>query len=299
MDGTILESADVWFELLKDCVKHFGHPELTYDHWRQFFGQSMQKNVERFMPGSPQDAVDKYCEDNYSRFLHKMHVLPGAEDVVAFCAKVTNNRISIVTNCPGPITLQTLAAPSALGLYKGFGGQLTSSGGLIPSSLLAVCADDRLPPVLVTTKSKVALSSLASAHSSSSTSSSSSSSSSSSASAVVNNNNNNAEVKMNNDDAIVDDVVTEEKQERTVAPGGPVVMRIAPKPDTMMLEEAARRLGVSLSECIMVGDSKFDMMAGKSAGCFCVGIKVGGGDVQIDSIADLLKIGDFVEFSQS
>lgn len=38
------------------------------------------------------------------------------------------------------------------------------------------------------------------------------------------------------------------------------------KPSPMMLLEAARRLGVTPSTCLMVGDTKFDVAAGKAAG---------------------------------
>lgn len=38
------------------------------------------------------------------------------------------------------------------------------------------------------------------------------------------------------------------------------------KPSPMMLLEAARRVGVSPANCLMVGDTKFDVMAGQAAG---------------------------------
>jgi beta-phosphoglucomutase-like phosphatase (HAD superfamily) len=113
MDGTLLESAEIWFQLLRDACAHFGYPELQYDDWHSTFGQSMAKNVERFMPGADRAAVDRFCVDNYGRYLDKMFVLPGAEEALEFANSVTGGRTIIVTNCPQPITDQILSAPKA------------------------------------------------------------------------------------------------------------------------------------------------------------------------------------------
>jgi D-glycero-D-manno-heptose 1,7-bisphosphate phosphatase len=42
-----------------------------------------------------------------------------------------------------------------------------------------------------------------------------------------------------------------------------------------MLEQAARELGLSISECWMIGDQAIDITAGKNAGCRTVHLLTG------------------------
>lgn len=282
MDGTILESAEVWYRLLRDCVKHFGHPDLSYERWRQGFGQSMAMNVQLYMPGTSQKDADKYCEDNYAKHLNHMTVFPKSEFVCHSLASKTGGRICIVTNCPAPITMQTLAADKASGLLRVFGGGSTPNDppgaeGLARAAfeggLRAVCAGDLIAADILkgtngeTTENK---------------------SESVSSNSVTNPNVSPANAS-----------TSRPPSPFNVGGGansGPPTVEIAPKPSSTMLEVAAMRLGVPLSECIMVGDSKFDILAGKNAGCYTIGIGVGGGDLQIDSIEGLLHLDEYVEF---
>jgi phosphoglycolate phosphatase len=71
-----------------------------------------------------------------------------------------------------------------------------------------------------------------------------------------------------------------------------------PAPDIAI--ESIRRAGVSANEAVAVGDSTFDMMMGRDAGCHCCGVSYGcdtpkdlienGAEWVIDSFAQLEKI---------
>ncbi|KNC55126.1 phosphoglycolate phosphatase [Thecamonas trahens ATCC 50062] len=45
------------------------------------------------------------------------------------------------------------------------------------------------------------------------------------------------------------------------------------KPHTDMLDYAAAQLGLDTSECLMVGDTRYDMLAGEAAGCVTVAVE--------------------------
>ncbi len=66
------------------------------------------------------------------------------------------------------------------------------------------------------------------------------------------------------------------------------------KPSGAPVTEAARRLGVPVARCLKVGDSHYDVAAGRAAGCGCVVIlhDVAGGleaDLKFDDAPGLLR----------
>jgi phosphoglycolate phosphatase len=212
MDGTLLESKEIWYDLLRAACVKFGYPELTYEDWASTYGQSMAMNVVRFMPGLDQALLDQYCYDSYAEHLEKMFILEGAEDSLELANVLTGNRTCLVTNCPWPITKLLLEAPKSQRIRE----LLTSEDG----SLRVVCADD-----------------------------------------------------------MVDGA------------------KLASKPDPAMLHLAAQRVGLQARDCIMVGDSKFDVLAAENAGCAAVGI-VAHAEVTLGGIAELAQVQNVFAFEQ-
>ena len=61
------------------------------------------------------------------------------------------------------------------------------------------------------------------------------------------------------------------------------------KPSPDLIFEACKRLKVSPKNAILVGDSKYDMIAGRRAGCTTIGYKIKG-DYKINQLSEVLKI---------
>lgn len=71
------------------------------------------------------------------------------------------------------------------------------------------------------------------------------------------------------------------------------------KPDPAPMHEVARQLGVSIAEVVMVGDGPQDVLAGRAAGAFTVGVRGGiqaferlaasEPDLMIDTLAELAE----------
>lgn len=74
------------------------------------------------------------------------------------------------------------------------------------------------------------------------------------------------------------------------------ISKILPKPKTDMVLEAARRLGVDPSECLLVGDSKFDMQCINDADGVGVGINVEQGAFMIASVKEIAYLTEFLDF---
>ena len=65
------------------------------------------------------------------------------------------------------------------------------------------------------------------------------------------------------------------------------VEKVKPYPDPVI--KLCEKLKVNPDEAIVVGDSKSDYQAGKSAGCFFVGLNTDG-DLIIDKLGDMLEL---------
>lgn len=71
------------------------------------------------------------------------------------------------------------------------------------------------------------------------------------------------------------------------------------KPDPMPLVETARALGIDIAECVMIGDSRVDIEAGKNAGIPTIGcvygfrgreeLIAGGADVLVEGFSELTE----------
>ena len=57
------------------------------------------------------------------------------------------------------------------------------------------------------------------------------------------------------------------------------VYELRPKPETDILLYCAHLLGVEPRDAVFIGDSRYDMEAGKKAGCLCVGVGIATGDI--------------------
>lgn len=227
LDGTLVESVNIWWQLLKACVSHLKkksnatYPELEYAVFAKTFGQPMEHNRDLFMPGESLDEITAFCNEHYGDYVGELVVIGEAERVVQDIDARTGGRICAVTNCPRPIA--EIIMKSRPKLRELFAGKKM------------VCAGDDVSPLL----------------------------------------------------------------------SQPIPIRGKPYPD--MIHEASRRLGVSPSDCIMVGDSRYDVESGVAAGCFTVGIKAPNGDININIIDELTlpagadgkkRVLDFVDFSR-
>ena len=213
LDGTLVESAEIWYRLISGASKHFGYDEVSYDEWKSTFGQSMEKNVEMWMVGLDQRRFNEYCDEHYADHLEHLHILDGSIDLLQLVnRKYGKQHVAIVTNCPRKIT-EIILAHLSLNQYFSH----------------VVCAGDSIPS---TTTSPL----LSTANNSS------------------------------------------------------VYYALQPKPATDILVQGAHQLGVAASDCVFAGDSKYDIVSGKAAGCVTVGVGIVTGDVFVKDTREAVTL---------
>jgi beta-phosphoglucomutase-like phosphatase (HAD superfamily) len=205
LDGTLVESAQIWFELLNAAARHFGYPNIDRSQWESTFGQSMEKNVQLFMNGLNQQMFNDFCDEHYKDYIDYLEVLPGAVELLEMIKSHPNITMVVCTNCPRAITEIILSHCNFNGYFKH-----------------VVCAGDI-------------------AHTS-------------------------------------------------LFPNMPA-HPLAPKPSIDILVHGADLVNVHTSNCIFIGDSRFDMMAGKEANCITVGVfGIKSGHIQLKNIGEAMKL---------
>lgn len=112
LDGTLVESAEIWYRLINGASRHFGFDEVSYDEWKATFGQSMERNVEMWMAGLDQGKFNVYCDEHYADHLEHLHILGGSIDLLTLVnGKYGKENVAIVTNWYEMTTIHTAQPP--------------------------------------------------------------------------------------------------------------------------------------------------------------------------------------------
>ena len=99
LDGTLVESAEIWYRLINGASRQFGYDAVSYDEWKATFGQSMERNVEMWMSGLDQAHFNRYCDEHYADHLEHLHILDGSIDLLELVnRKYGRQHVAIVTN---------------------------------------------------------------------------------------------------------------------------------------------------------------------------------------------------------
>jgi beta-phosphoglucomutase-like phosphatase (HAD superfamily) len=116
LDGTLVESKDIWYMLLNACSHALGYGELDHDVWEPTYGQSMAQNRDLFFPRSTQKEIDDFCDDHYGDYVSHLKILPGAIDALRATRDFLGgtDRMTICTNCPLLITQLIVSSVPAL-----------------------------------------------------------------------------------------------------------------------------------------------------------------------------------------
>lgn len=128
MDGTLIETKIIWFKLLQGIAAEFNYPEFTYEQWLPHFGQSMEANVASFFPGLEIEVLNKYCNENYHKYLDFLEVIPGAEDILRFANEITLDQTYLVTNCPRTLVELIINSPKGEFIKTSFASRIICAG---------------------------------------------------------------------------------------------------------------------------------------------------------------------------
>jgi HAD superfamily hydrolase (TIGR01509 family) len=144
LDGVLIDSYAVWFQLLNHTARELGYGEISRDLYRESWGQSTLADRDRFFPRHSVEDVERFYQEHY--FEHLEHLVVPAEVPEVFrwlrgeriaTAVVTNTQKSLAA----PIVERAGATPDVV-----VGGGDAPLGKPAPDSLLLASRLLNVPP---------------------------------------------------------------------------------------------------------------------------------------------------------
>lgn len=109
LDGVLVESFDVWLEVVRDAVREIGDGrEITRAEFLAGWGQSVAADVERWFPGATVAEVGAYYEAHFLEHAGRLKVDPEAAPLVSWL-RARGLGLAVVTNTPGALARRILA----------------------------------------------------------------------------------------------------------------------------------------------------------------------------------------------
>jgi phosphoglycolate phosphatase/AHBA synthesis associated protein len=137
MDGVLIDSFVVWYELLNHAARSLGYPAISRDLYQECWGQSTAADRDRFFPRHSVGDVERFYDEHYADHLEHLLVPEGLPELFENLhgrgirtAVVTNTQRSLATL----LVERTGAAPQTV-----VGGGDAPRGKPAPDLLLVAC----------------------------------------------------------------------------------------------------------------------------------------------------------------
>ena len=144
MDGVLIDSYEAWYELVRHGREVLGGPHVSRDFFHAGWGQGVDADIKTFFPGSTMEQVERYYEDNFTRYSGHVVVNSDARPVLAEL-KARGVSTAVISNTPGPLTRKILEALD-LRADLALGGADAGRPKPAPDLLLAACKRFALEP---------------------------------------------------------------------------------------------------------------------------------------------------------
>jgi phosphoglycolate phosphatase/AHBA synthesis associated protein len=138
LDGVLVHSYEVWFELVKAAAREFGSGVVSREDFAAGWGQGIEADVTRFFPGRTVAEVERYYDTHFLEHAAHLMVNPDATSVLHELRARGLPRV-LVTNTPGALAREVLRA-AGLGLDAVVGGTDVPHAKPAPDIILRAAA---------------------------------------------------------------------------------------------------------------------------------------------------------------
>ncbi len=137
MDGVLVDSYEVWFELLRATARALGGVVVERAQFEACWGQGIEKDIELFFPHKSIAEVEAHYHAHFMDHAAHLRIDPDARAVVGRLRELGLAQ-ALITNTPGPLAREIVAA-AGLALDAVVGGTDVAAGKPAPDMVLEAC----------------------------------------------------------------------------------------------------------------------------------------------------------------
>ena len=137
LDGVLVDSYEVWLQLLNHAARSFGAPPVSRALFASGWGQGIEKDVERFFPERSIPEVEAFYHAHFMAHATHLRVDPGARQVLA-ALRAAGIAQALITNTPAPLASEILVC-AGLALDAVVGGTDVPRPKPAPDMVLEAC----------------------------------------------------------------------------------------------------------------------------------------------------------------
>jgi phosphoglycolate phosphatase len=99
LDGVLVESRAVWFEVMRAIARKFGYPEISAEQMQRGWGQGIAEDVRMFYPGFTVEELEREYNLMFPRHVQHLKVDPDGPPALDQL-RANGTRVAVVTNSP-------------------------------------------------------------------------------------------------------------------------------------------------------------------------------------------------------
>lgn len=99
LDGVLVESHEVWFEVMRSIARKFGYSEISAEQMRRAWGQGIAEDVRMFYPGLTVEELEREYNLMFPEQVRHLKVEPDGPAALAQL-RCYGIRVAVVTNSP-------------------------------------------------------------------------------------------------------------------------------------------------------------------------------------------------------
>jgi phosphoglycolate phosphatase/AHBA synthesis associated protein len=137
LDGVLVDSYEVWYELLRASARALGGREVTRAAFEAGWGQGIAADVERWFPERTIPELEAHYDAHFMDHAAHLKVDADAPRVVA-ALRARGLRQALITNTPSPLA-RAILAHARLELDDVVGGTDVANAKPAPDMVLEAC----------------------------------------------------------------------------------------------------------------------------------------------------------------
>jgi len=102
LDGVLVESRAVWFEVMRAIARKFGYPEISAEQMERAWGQGVAEDVRMFYPGFTLEELEGEYNLMFRGYVQHLKIEPDGPWLLEEL-RANRIRVAVVTNSPSEI----------------------------------------------------------------------------------------------------------------------------------------------------------------------------------------------------